>query len=55
MIGYSRQSRSTLLAAFKDDFRELLPLEDYRIFNEIELELLVRPCRYRCIRPEGKR
>jgi E3 ubiquitin-protein ligase HUWE1 len=28
------------IAAFKDDFRELIPLEDYRIFNEVELELL---------------
>jgi HECT-domain (ubiquitin-transferase) len=28
------------IAAFKDDFRELIPLEDYRICNEVELELL---------------
>jgi HECT-domain (ubiquitin-transferase) len=27
------------IAAFKDDFQELIPLEDYRIFNEVELEL----------------
>jgi E3 ubiquitin-protein ligase HUWE1 len=28
------------IAAFKDGFHELIPLEDCRIFNEVELELL---------------